>query len=161
MNQIVLKITDVNRNVLVNASRILSYLNRFFIKYMNSMQYCEDLEDGFLFIFRDMDALKYRTKPIKPELLKEVKPSRLPRVNFFKYFFVSKKNFPAQGVNLQVDVVSGPPEGVMPLVKNFILSVDKGISFKELTPSKLNFHISTYSIIQNYINSLINRFYIR
>jgi hypothetical protein len=47
---VVLQITDFLRFVFKNPGRIFSYINDFFTKYMNSMQYCEETDNGFLFI---------------------------------------------------------------------------------------------------------------
>ncbi|WP_371802594.1 hypothetical protein [Candidatus Lokiarchaeum ossiferum] len=159
MDQIVLQISDVNNNVFVNPGRILSYLNRFFVKYMNSMQYCEDLANGFLFIFQNLEAFKIRTKPLAPAILKNVNP-KVPRVNFFQFFFVSAKNFPPEGVDVQIKVVSGNPKEVIPRTQAFILSVDSRITFKRLNTTTFNFHVKSYQIIQKYLNSLLRRFFI-
>lgn len=159
MEQIVLQISDVNNNVFVNPSRILSYLNRFFVKHMNSMQYCEDLANGFLFIFRDLEAFKIRAKPLSPAVLKNLSP-KIPRVNFFQFFFVSAKKFPIEGVDVQIKIVSGDPEATIPLAKAFISSVDSRITYKILNPTTFNFHISSHQIIQKYLNSLLRRFFI-
>ncbi len=160
MDQIVLQISALHQNFFVNAGRIMSYLNRFFIKYMDSMQYCEDLANGFLFIFRDFDAFKIRTEPLPPSVLKDINTKFLPGVNFFKYFFVPPKKFPSEGADIQVKVVTGNPEQTLPLVKAFVLSIDRRISIQDLLPDTFLFHVPSYSIIQKYLNSLIRRFYI-
>ncbi|MHA1719446.1 MAG: hypothetical protein ACTSXK_07970 [Promethearchaeota archaeon] len=128
---------------------------------MSSMQYCEDLADGFLFVFRDFEALKIRTKPLTPDLLENINTKVFSSVNFFKFFFVSRKNFPSQGVDIQVKVEQGIPDQVLPYVQAFLSSVDSRITFTEISPDILLFHISTYDIIHKYLNSLIRRFYLR
>jgi hypothetical protein len=161
MKQIVLQITDIHQNVFVNAGRILAYLNQFFMKYMNAMQYCENLENGSLFIFQNFEAFVHRTLPLSPLVLKEVPPRKIPRINFFKYFFLSKKRFPSNGIELHVKAVFGDPQLVLPLVKKFIQSVDKRISFRDIDARTILFHVPHYEILQKYLNSLIHRFWIR
>ena len=94
MSSVVLQITDFFRFIFINPGHILSYLNDYFRKYMNSMQYCEEIKGGFLFIFRDFDAFKQRAQKLDSSTFENVDTAILAEGNFFKSFFVSRENFP-------------------------------------------------------------------
>lgn len=161
MNQVVLQIIDPDHILFINPGRILTYLNRFFLKYMDGMQYCEELSNGFLFIFRDWESFLFRTKPILAEQLKPATSHFLKGVNFYKFFFIGRKKFPVKGIDVQVKIITGDPKMVFPRVEKFIYSVDKRITITYPNQKILNFHIDDFAILEKYQNSLMNRFDIK
>ncbi|MHA1618547.1 MAG: hypothetical protein ACTSVZ_04635 [Promethearchaeota archaeon] len=160
MNSVVLQFTDFLRFVFVNPGQILSYLNAYFAKHMDSMQYCEEIENGFLFVFRDIEAFKIRSKPLDPVTLVKIDEAQLEKGNFFKSFFVSQSKFPPEGIQVEIRVVEGEPPIVLPFVKEFVRSVNSKINIEDFNEKTLIVQIPTYSIIQGYVNSLVRRFYL-
>ena len=160
MSSIVLQFTDFLKFVFVNPSQILSYLNAYFAKHMDSMQYCEEIENGFLFVFRDLDAFKFRAQPLAPASLVQIEEAQLEKGNFFKSFFVSQSNFPSEGIQVEIRAVEGKPHIVLPIVKGFIKSVHSKINIRDFDEKTLIVQIPTYSVIQGYVNSLVRRFYL-
>ncbi len=160
MNSVVLQFTDFLRYVFVNPGQILSYLNAYFAKHMDSMQYCEEIENGFLFVFRDIEALKIRSQPLDSASLAQIDEAQLEKGNFFKSFFVSQSDFPPKGIEVEIRVVEGEPHDVMPFVKGFIKSVNPDIVIHDVDDRVINVEIPTYEIIQGYVNSLVRRFYL-
>lgn len=163
MDQVVLQFTDFFRYVFLNPTRILAYLNSFFAKYMNSIQYCEETENGFLFIFQDFEAFQKRAQPIQAPKLVSPDLQQIPedQIQFFQGFFIKKEDFPAEGVEIEVKIIQGDPKAVKPIMNAFIHSVNASISIRDIDESTIVFHIQKYDIIQAYVNSLLHRFYLR
>ena len=128
---------------------------------MDSMQYCEEIEGGFLFIFRDFEAFKQRAEPLDPATFGKVDAEILTEGNFFQSFFVAPEHFPGQGINIEIKVVSGDPAQIIPFLYGFIESVHKDINIRKTLENTIIFHIPTYDIIQLYSNSLLHRFYLQ
>ncbi|MHA1673138.1 MAG: hypothetical protein ACTSYI_05875 [Promethearchaeota archaeon] len=160
MSSIVLQFTDFLRFVFVNPGQILSYLNAYFAKHMDSMQYCEEIENGFLFVFRDIEAFKFRSQPLDPVTLTQIDEVQLEKGKFFKSFFVSQSDFPPKGIEVEIRVVEGESHDVMPFVKGFVKSVNPQIRIRDIDDRAIIVSIPTYRIIQGYVNSLVRRFYL-
>lgn len=124
------------------------------------MQYCEGIENGFLFVFKDFDAFKFRGAPIQKEMLTEIPAPLMEKMEFFKSFFIPQHKFPSEGIEIEIKVVTGDPSQIMPVAKNFILSVDPDIIISYPDSKTLVMKVPRYEIIQNYVNSLVRRFYL-
>ncbi|TFH29362.1 MAG: hypothetical protein E4G98_03960 [Promethearchaeota archaeon] len=160
MTAVVLQITDFFRYVFVNPGQILSYLNDYFAKNLDSMQYCEEIENGFLFVFRDIDAFTYRAKPLEPASLIQIEETQLEKGKFFQSFFVSQNDFPPEGIEIEIRVIEGEPPLIVPIAKKFVKSVNSQIIIHDIDERTINVQIPTYSTIQGYVNSLVRRFYL-
>ncbi|RLI65539.1 MAG: hypothetical protein DRO88_04235 [Promethearchaeia archaeon] len=159
-SRIVLQITDFLQYIFINSDQILHYLNQYFEKHMNSMQYCEGTDNGFLFIFRDIEAFKIRASPIKLEMLDEIPKPLMDKMDFFQSFFIPKHKFPLEGIEVEIKVVAGVPAEVKKISEKFILSISPKIIITHLDAQTLVMKIQSYEIVQLYVNSLVRRFYL-
>ncbi len=158
-DQVILQISDFYKFFFVNPGLIFGYLNDFFEKKYNSMQYIEEIENGFLFVFKDFESFKFRAKPLIKSDLIEIKGNNNDQSNFFQKFFIPKEKFPKEGVKLEIKIISGDKLKIIPLLKNFIHSVSKNIKIEIDEEQNLYFKIQNFDDIKKYANSLMNRFY--
>ncbi|QEE17359.1 hypothetical protein DSAG12_03192 [Promethearchaeum syntrophicum] len=157
--RVILRISDFFKFFFVNPGLIFGYLNDIFEKKYQSMQYIEELENGFLFVFKDIESFKKRAKPLIKEELKEITNNDTSAMNFFQKFFIPKEKFPKEGIILEIEIISGDKSEIVPFLKNFIYSVSQNINIKIDNEQNLLFKILDFDIIKKYANSLMNRFY--
>ena len=159
VHQVILQISDFFKFFFVNPGLIFGYLNDIFEKKYNSMQYIEEIENGFLFVFKDFESFKIRATPLIKSDLKEIKSNNDDQSNFFQKFFIPKEKFPKGGITLEIKIISGEKLKIIPLLKDFIHSVGQNIKIKINDEQNLYFKIPDFDIIKKYANSLMNRFY--
>ena len=123
------------------------------------MQYIEEIENGFLFVFKDFESFKIRAAPLIKSDLKEIKSNNDEQSNFFQKFFIPKENFPDEGIKLEIKIISGDNLKIIPFLKSFIHSVSQTIKIEIDNEQNLYFEIKDFEIIKKYSNSLMNRFY--
>ena len=157
--QVILQISDFFKFFFVNPGLIFGYLNDIFEKKYNSMQYIEEIENGFLFVFKDFESFKIRSMPLIKADLKEIKSNNYEQSNFFQKFFIPKEKFPKEGITLEIKIISGEKLKIIPYLKNFIHSVGQNINIEINDDQNLYFKIPDFDIIKKYANSLMNRFY--
>ena len=58
-HQVILQISDFFKFFFVNPGMIFGYLNKFFEKKYDSMQYIEEIENGFLYVFKDFSGISF------------------------------------------------------------------------------------------------------
>ena len=90
--QVILQISDFFKFFIVNPGLIFRYLNDFFGKNYNSMLFIEEIQGGFLFVFKDFESFKIRATPLTNSDLKELKNDNTSESIFFQKFSVRKKN---------------------------------------------------------------------
>ncbi len=157
--QVILQISDFYKFFFVNPGLIFGYLNDLFEKKFNSMQYIEEIENGFLFVFRDFESFKFRAKPLMKSDFKENKSKNQDQSNFFQKFFIPKEIFPEEGAKLEIKIISGNKLKIIPIIKNFIYSINQNIKIEIDDEQNLYFIIQNFDDIMKYANSLMNRFY--
>jgi len=158
-HQVILQFSDFFKFFFVNPGMIFGYLNDIFEKKYNSMQYIEEIENGFLFVFKDLESFKIRATPLIKADLKEIKTNNNDQSNFFLKFFIPKEKFPKEGIIIEINIVSGDKSKIIPFLKNFIHSVSQNINIEIDDVQNLYFKIQDFEVIQKYANSLMNRFY--
>ncbi len=157
--QVILEISDFFKFFFINPKLIFGYLNDVFEKKYNSMIYIEEIENGFLFVFKDFESLKIRAKPLIKSDFKEIKSDNTSESSFFKKFFIPKEKFPEEGVKLYVKIISGDNSKIIPLIKNFIHSINQNVKIEIDDEQNLFFKIQDFDDIKRYANSLMNRYY--
>ncbi len=158
-DQVILQISDFFKFFFVNPGMIFGYLNDIFEKKYDSMQYIEEIENGFLFVFKDFESFKFRAAPLIKSDLKEKKSNDTNESNFFQKFFIPKEEFPKEGVKLEIKIISGDKLKTIPIIKNFIYSINQNIEIEIDNKQNLFFKIQNFEDIEKYANSLMNRFY--
>ena len=158
-DQVILQINDFFKFFFVNPGMIFGYLNDIFEKKYNSMQYIEEIENGFLFVFKDFESFKIRSTPLIKADLKEIKSNNHDQSNFFLKFFIPKEEFPKDGIIIEIKIISGDKSKIIPFLKDFIYSVSQNINIEIDNEQNLFFKIQDFDVIQKYANSLMNRFY--
>ena len=158
-HQVILQISDFFKFFFVNPGLIFGYLNDLFEKKYNSMQYIEEIENGFLFVFKDFESFKIRSTPLLQVDLKKNKSNNQDQSNFFQKFFIPKEEFPKEGIILEIKITSGEKLKIIPFLKDFIHSVGQNIKIVINNEQNLYFKIHDFDIIKKYANSLMNRFY--
>jgi len=123
------------------------------------MQYIEEIENGFLFVFKDFESFKIRSTPLIKADLKEIKSDNQEQSNFFQKFFIPKEKFPKEGIIMEIKIISGEKLKIIPFLRNFIHSIDQNIKIEINDEQNLYFKIHDFDIIKKYANSLMNRFY--
>ena len=157
--RVILEISDFFKFFFVNPRLIFGYLNDQFEKNYNSMMYIEEIENGFLYVFKDFESMKIRSKPIAELDFKEIKSDNSSESNFFQKFFIPKEEFPKKGVIIDVKIISGNKLEIIPYVKDFIHSIGQNIKIEVDDDQNLFFEIKDFDDIQRYANSLMNRYY--
>jgi len=157
--QVILQISDFFKFFFVNPGLIFGYLNDMFEKKYDSMQYIEEIENGFLFVFKDFESFKFRAAPLIKSDLKEIKRNNTTESNFFQKFFIPKEEFPKEGITLEIKITSGEKLKIIPFLKDFIHSVSQNINIEIDDEQNLYFEIKDFEVIKKYANSLMNRFY--
>jgi len=158
-DQVILQISDFYKYFFVNPGLIFGYLNDLFEKKYNSMQYIEEIENGFLFVFKDFESFKFRAKPLIKSDFKEIKSNNHDQSNFFQKFFIPKEKFPKEGVKLEIKIISGNKLKTIPIIKNFIYSINQNIKIEIDDNQNLYIIVKNFDDIKKYANSLMNRFY--
>ena len=158
-DQVILQISDFYKFFFINPGMIFGYLNDLFEKKYNSMQYIEEIENGFLFVFKDFESFKFRAKPLIKSDLKEIKSNNNDQSNFFQKFFIPKEKFPKEGVKLEIKIISGDKLKTIPIIKNFIYSINQNIKIEIDDEQNLYIIVQNFVDIKKYANSLMNRFY--
>ncbi len=143
----------------INPGMIFGYLNDIFEKKYDSMQYIEEIENGFLFVFKDFESFKFRAKPLIISDFNEIKNNNTNESNFFQKFFIPKEKFPKEGVRLEIKIISEDKLKIIPIIKNFIYSINQNIEIEIDNEQNLYFKIQNFDVIKKYANSLMNRFY--
>ena len=158
-NQVILEVNDFFKFFFVKPKLIFDYLNDQFEKKYNSTMYIEEIENGFLFVFKDFESFKIRAKPLKKSDLEEIEGDNSSESNFFKKFFIPKEKFPEEGVKLKIKIISGDKLKIIPHIKNFISSVSQNIEISVNDKNDIYFEIQDFDDIMKYANSLMNRYY--
>ncbi len=158
-DQVILEISDFFKFFFVDPRLIFSYLNDVFEKKYNSMIYIEEIENGFLFVFKDFESLKIRAKPLTKSDFKEIRSNNIDESNFFQKFFIPKEEFPKEGVILYIKIISGNKSKIIPYIKNFIHSISQNVKIEIDDEQNLFFKIQHFDDIKKYANSLMNRYY--
>ena len=158
-HQVILEISDFFKFFFVNPGMIFGYLNGIFEKKYDSMQYIEEIENGFLFVFKDFESFKIRATPLIKADLKEIKSNNQDQSNFFLKFFIPKEKFPKEGVKLKIKIISGKKVDIIPYIEKFIHSVSQNIKIEVNDYQDIYFEIQNFEDIMKYANSLMNRYY--
>ena len=158
-DQVILEISDFFKFFFIKPRLIFGYLNDVFEKKYNSMIYIEEIENGFLFVFKDLESLKIRAKPLIKSDFKKIKSDNSSESSFFKKFFIPKEEFPKEGVNLYIKIISGDKLKIIPLIKKFIHSISQNVKIEIDEDQNIFFRIQDFDDIKKYANSLMNRYY--
>ncbi len=158
--QVILEISDFFKFFFVNSRLIFGYLNDVYEKKYNSIMYFEEIENGFLFVFKDFESFKLRAKPLEESDLKEIKTDNISESNFFQKFFIPKEKFPKDGITIVIKIITGNKSKLIPIIKNFIHSINQNIEIEIDSETNLFFKIQDFEDIKKYANSLMNRYYI-
>ena len=158
-HQVILEISDFFKFFFVNPRLIIGYLNDVFEKKYNSMIYIEEIENRFLFVFKDFESFKIRAKPLTKSDLKEIKKDNTSESNFFHKYFIPKEEFPKDGITLVIKIITGKNSKIIPLLKNFIHSISQIIKIEIDNENNIFFKIQDFDVIKKYANSVMNRYY--
>jgi hypothetical protein len=161
-DRIIVKLTSDYPPLFKNINKYVSYLNSIIEDQTQSGQFIEKIEDGLLYIYRDLDTFTRINQPYHPFIPgDQIKKPYIPqkRENFFLKDIIDVNSFPKEGIRLFFETKSLPQQQILSVFENFIKNLrTPGIIISYSEPSKLAIYFTNFDGLEEYSIAVMSLF---
>jgi len=140
-----------------NVQKNLSFLNHNVLTQTQSHLYIEDIHDGLLYVYKNVELFELLNAPLSAPSLKKLLKSDFQGAQFFFNQIIKESNFPANGVILTFSV-SGTADSVnkaIDLYKTYFESYQTtNISTKQVASDTIEVEFKNFMGLQLYAQRL-------
>lgn len=158
MESVIIKWSQLEQKFLKNPQNYLEYLNQ---DQNDPRVYMEYVENGILFVYQNPEVFIEVMSSVTAEIAEKIHKYDLPDENFFEDMFISKNDFPLEGLTSKIEIITGNSKTYFPLLLDFIHFLMPQSTLKYSKTEYLELFIPNFEMLQLYSKSLYIRFFLK
>ena len=159
-SNVIIKITTSFYPVFTNVNKFIGHLNHLISEYM----YVEQINKGFLYIFKDMNSFKKVLTPIKKSKLEIAKslPSygEISDHSLIQGALLGVK-YPSSGITITYEFITQNSSKMIKTIKTYFESVHKDIKIVIISNKTIEIKFPTLETGKSYANALLYSLHIK
>ncbi|UYP47717.1 hypothetical protein NEF87_004002 [Candidatus Lokiarchaeum ossiferum] len=158
MDSVIIKWSELNQKFLKNPKNYLEYLNQ---DQKDPRVYMEYVEDGILFVYQNAEVFIDVMTSVTAEVAENIHKYDLPDENFFEDMFISRSEFPSEGLTCKIEVITGNAKTYFPVLSDFVHFLMPESILKFSKTNYLELFLPNFEMLQMYSKSLYIRFFLK
>lgn len=150
--KLIMKLTTLPDFILIPLRKYCNLINYLNSTFHQSRYFMEQIEDGFLVFFKDLQTFNQTWDLFPPELLDRAYQMTDP--NFIISSLSSKYEFPQKGIHFYLEPINIPLNLMFNPIKNFFLNLHPEICVTLLDFKLISIHFPTMNSVILYTNIL-------
>jgi len=159
-SNVIIKVTTSFYPVFTNVNKFIGHLNHLISEYM----YVEQINKGFLYIFKDMNSFKKVLTPIKKSKLEIAKslPSygEISDHSLIQGALLGVK-YPSSGITITYEFITQNSSKMIKTIKTYFESVHKDINIVIISNKTIEIKFPTLETGKSYANALLYSLHIK
>jgi hypothetical protein len=167
VQRIIVQVTTDYPALLDPIKKYINYLQSTINQQTNLALYIEIIENGLIYIYRDLESFKKLNRPYKPMVenpdIRLRSPETVQKLRSKDLFFLQNVplefNFPIQGIQVIFTTITGPKDVINAHYEQFFSEIkDDGLKLIKKDSNTLIAHFSSYSAIVDYLKAVQSLF---
>lgn len=138
-------------NLLRHFEKYIDYYNRFLAARDDNDLYLELMQDGFIFIYKDLEIFYKRVTPFTSQDQATMKAYKFSKDPFLMKLFIPRENFPKDGLRIHYSFVLGDPEKIYNRSVDYFKTISPRIQIIPSSPTDGDLFFPDYESILDYL----------
>jgi hypothetical protein len=145
-------------NIFDNVHKYSSFLNHLLSKHLKSAFFIENIENGVIYFFKNIDNFYATNLPYDESIVEEYERKKIKKHEKFEimgenlYPNELKENFPKEGVNFYVNLIKGDSKKIIPTSTKHFKSFDKeNIEIEKISDISIKIIFKTEKALGTYL----------